>query len=257
MIISQAESQDARALRSPAGMHVAHEAASGQFQPTAPDVRHERILRIQGYSDLTRVRPVIRRTAEAMAAAARSLAQPSVAFQRVAVRSLDAGELVLQDGTALSCEAFARQFGGCTEVVPFVLTAGAALSARVVELAEAGDLLEAVLLETAGWLAIEDATRQFKTYLREASLARGQRITSRMGPGYSYRIGDRTCMWALEEQPKLFALLGGNELPVTLMQSCAMNPKMSRSGMYGIAPLPVTHSGGKRHGPESTEGSTA
>lgn len=259
MIVPQAKSPDICLSRSPGSADVAIWGALEQFHPSPPEVRYERILRIQGYSDLTRVRPVIRRTAEAMASTAQSLGEPAVAFRHVRVRSLDAGKLELQDGTTLQCEAFGRQLAGCTEVVPFVLTAGAAVSVRVVELVEAGDLLEGVLLETAGWLAIEDATRQFKSFLREASLGRGQRITSRMGPGYSYKMGNRTCMWALEEQPKLFGLLGEGELPVTLMQSCAMNPKMSRSGMYGIAPLLVTNSGsraGNRRVPESTEGST-
>jgi hypothetical protein len=118
-----------------------------------------------------------------------------------------------------------------------VLTAGAGLSEKVVDLVESGDLLEGVLLETAGWLAIEDATRQFRTHLREESLRRKHRITSRLGPGYSYKNGNAMCSWPLEEQPELFSLFGEAALPVSLMRSCAMQPKMSRSGMFGIAPV--------------------
>jgi hypothetical protein len=43
--------------------------------------------------------------------------------------------------------------------------------------------------------------------------------------------------WPLEEQPALFGLFGNAELPVSLMSSCAMSPKLSRSGLYGIRPL--------------------
>ena len=207
------------------------------FRPAAPAIHFERVLRIQGYSDLTRVRPVIRRAAEAMAAAAESLSRPEVASRHVPVRSIRDDMLELQDGTRLHCEAFRRQLGGCTEIVPFVLTAGVPISERVMELIEKGDLLEGVLLETAGWLCIEDATRQFKARLRESSLQRNRRITSRMGPGYSYKVANRMCTWPLEEQPALFGLFGAARLPVTLMKSCAMNPKMSRSGIYGIAHL--------------------
>jgi hypothetical protein len=112
------------------------------------------------------------------------------------------------------------------------------VGSRVVELADAGDLLEAVLLETAGWLCIEDATRQFRAHLRETSLRRERRITSRLGPGYSYKVGGEMCTWSLEEQATLFAMLGESlRLPVSLMPSCAMLPKLSRSGMYGVGAL--------------------
>ena len=207
------------------------------FRPAAPVIHFERILRIQGYSDLTRVRPMIRRAAEAMAATAASLSEPAVASRHVRVQAIQDDILELQGGVRLHCKAFGRQLGGCTQIVPFVLTAGAAIGERVMQLIESGELLEGVLLETAGWLCIEDATRQFKARLRERSMRRDRRITSRMGPGYSYKIANRMYMWPLEEQPMLFGLFGDAELPVTLMKSCAMSPKMSRSGIYGIAPL--------------------
>lgn len=208
------------------------------FTPQPPVIHFERILRIQGYSDLNRVRPMIRRAAEAMAATAASLSAPVAAHRSIAVQSLCDDVLALEGGSRLHCKAFGRQLKGCTQIVPFVLTVGVAIPRRVVELVEAGDLLEGVLLETAGWLAIEDATRQFKSHLREACLRRDCRITSRMGPGYSYKIANQMHMWPLEEQSTLFALFGDAELPVTLMKSCAMSPKMSRSGICGIAPLP-------------------
>jgi hypothetical protein len=217
------------------------------FRPSAPNVSGDRILRIQGYSDFTRVRPAIRRAADGMAALAGTMSTSCVAFRHVGIAANRLEGLELDGGHALHCRAFARALAGCTEVVPFVLTVGEPLCRQVMALADAGDLLEAVLLETAGWLCIEDATRQFKVGLREAASRRGLRITSRMGPGYSYRIDGGTCDWPLEEQALLFALLEGAErLPVSLMPSSAMQPKLSRSGLYGIAP--------PGHGPaEATE----
>ena len=207
-----------------------------RFVPAGPVVHPDRILRIQRYSDLTRVRPVIRRAAEEMASLASSLSAPSVAYTRVEIDALHDDHLEA-GGQRFHCRAFAVQLRECLEIVPFVLGVGDALSDRVVEMVEGGDLLEGLLLETAGWLAIEDATRQFKSHLREEMLARDRRITSRMGPGYSYRIADRMHMWPLEEQSALFELFTGAELPVRLMHSCAMTPKMSRSGLYGVAPV--------------------
>lgn len=228
-------------------------AAVERYAPGAPSIAFERILRIQGYSDLTRVRPVIRRAAEQMAALATRLSEPAVAYRHVAVHAINDSLLEVDGGERMHCKAFGRQLHGCTEIVPFVLTVGAAIPRHVIDLVEAGDLLEGLLLETAGWLAIEDATRQFKMRLRADTLARGMRMTSRMGPGYSYKIGGRMHEWPLEEHPALFALFGRAQLPVTLMASCAMSPKMSRSGLYGIAPAAQSTSSARASGRTVTE----
>jgi len=207
-----------------------------EFVPRPPVVDYRRILRIQGYSDLGRIRPVIVRATEEAARLAPQLCTPRVASRHVAITSLSGDTLDLAGDVRLHCAAFARVLAGCTEVIPFVLTLGPQLDAHVLGLTEADDLLGALLLETAAWLCVENATRQFTSHVRDTAATRGERITSRLGPGYSYRIGDSTCVWPLEEQAQLFALFPGAELPVTLMESGAMLPKMSRSGIIGIAP---------------------
>jgi hypothetical protein len=208
-------------------------------RPSVGAIRAERILRIQGYTDPGRVRPAIARAAQAMAELACAKSEPVVAYRDVPIVALEQGALELEGGVRMHCLAFERQLQGCSAVCVFVLTLGPAISDEVVRLTDAGDLLEAVLLETAGWLAIEEATRHFKSRVREQALVRGERITSRMGPGYSYKIGSRISAWRLEEQSELFRALGDGALPVRLLSSGAMTPKMSRSGLYGLAPLAI------------------
>lgn len=191
---------------------------------------------MQGYANPERVRPAIARAAAEMARIAEAKSSPSVAYRFHAIQAIHADGLELQRGARLRSAAFESRLFGCTQVVPFVLSCGEPLGQAVVDLAEAGDLMEAVLLEAAGWLCVEDATRQFKDALRRQVDERGGRITSRMGPGYGYRVGSRQVDWPLEDQRELFALLEGGPLPVTLMPSCAMFPKLSRSGLFGVAP---------------------
>ena len=62
----------------------------------------------------------------------------------------------------------------------------------------------------------------------------GLRPTQRMGPGYSYKVDGGLEMWSLEDQRQLFEVFEGVDLPVRLLESCAMLPKMSRSGLYGL-----------------------
>jgi cobalamin-dependent methionine synthase I len=57
-----------------------------------------------------------------------------------------------------------------------------------------------------------------------------------MGPGYSYKIEGQAVSWPLEQQAELFRLLRPEALGMTLLESCAMLPKISRSGIYGIVP---------------------
>lgn len=196
----------------------------------------ERILRMQGYADPQRVRPAIVRAAAEMARIAQDKSQPCAAYRFHEVRAIDAQGVALRQGARLRSAAFESRLAGCKQVVPFVLSCGEPLGQAVVDLAEAGDLMEAVLLEAAGWLCVEDATRQFKEALRRQVAERGGRITSRMGPGYAYRVGTFQVDWPLQDQPELFALLEGGPLPATLMPSCAMFPKLSRSGLFGVAP---------------------
>jgi len=51
----------------------------------------------------------------------------------------------------------------------------------------------------------------------------------------------------LLEQKPLFELFSDTKLPVRLMESCAMYPKKSRSGLYGLRPLSTPRSGSIAH----------
>ncbi len=199
------------------------------YDPPKPDILLEHVLRIQGYRDLTRVRDDVRAIATKMAARAGDLLAPTVVYRPVPVRACDGETLTLITGTRFSSAEFAGILGHCDRVIPFVLTLGNGLDQEVIGLLDSGDIVEALFLETAGWLAIEQASRSFARHLQQWALADGFRLTRRLGPGYKD--------WDLREQRSFFELFSDTELPVHLMESCAMIPKKSRSGLYGLAPL--------------------
>jgi hypothetical protein len=207
---------------------------------TAPAVDPARILRVHRYPDPDEVRPQIREAAHRAAGEVESLARPVAAYRRVVISACRDGTLTLAGGTSFYCPAFDRLLKGCTEVVAFVLTLGPKVDARVMELMEEFEPLDALFVEAAGWLAIEAATRDLGAHLR-AELSRERlAVSHRMGPGYSYRQDPRGAQdrvgWPLEQQAELFGLFGGDEIPVELLTSAAMKPKMSRSGLFGVAP---------------------
>ncbi len=200
----------------------------GTFSPRTIGIPVKPLLRLQGYRDLERVRPRIEAAAREMAQRAEGLLEAHVHYRCIGVRGCDDGVLVLETGAAFHSGVFSEVLRQCREVIAFVLTVGEGLDAETAARTEDGDMLGALFLETAGWLGVEKATREFSRHLKAQAAKRGLRLSRRMGPGY----GD----WPLEEQAGLFDLFAGDSLPVRLLDSCAMIPKMSRSGLYGLLP---------------------
>ena len=117
------------------------------------------------------------------------------------------------------------------------MTMGQGLDAAIKTSLDEDRLLNALFLEVAGWLAIEITTKKFSMHLKSLIDKNEMKLSPRLGPGYSYKIDDRSVMWPLEQQRVLFELFKYNEIGVTLLESCAMLPKISRSGLFGMLPV--------------------
>lgn len=207
----------------------AHGAAYGHFRTEVAELPVEPLLRMQGYRDPARIRPRVRDIATKAAHTAQTLAAPEAYYRRVGIRSCTPEMLELDGGVSFHSARFAKVFADCGEVVAFVLTLGPALDAETERMTAADEIVEALFLEMAGWLAVEQATKALALHVAEE--VRDERLgpTRRLGPGY--------VDWPLDEQAGLFALLEDAPLPVRLLDSCAMIPKKSRSGLYGLRPL--------------------
>lgn len=202
-----------------------------------PPVDPVRILRVHKYTDPEKVRPVIRKAAAAAAEAAAGLAQPQGKFVSDGIISIRGSRLTLSSGIEFTCPVFEEHLAGCTGFLGFVLTLGPALDNTVISLIhDRFEPLDALFLETAGWLTIEAASKHLAQHLKAHYGAQGWQLSLRMGPGYDYRApdGEGRVQWDLRQQRELFALFAGEALPVELMESCAMKPKMSRSGVFGM-----------------------
>jgi hypothetical protein len=198
------------------------------FSPQGITIPVEPILRMQGYRNMERVRADVRRIAETAAASAEGLLAPVAYYRRVSIVSCTEASLTLDPGLMFKSQEFGKVLSGCSEVVIFVLTLGEGVDDETLRLIEAEEIVEALFVETAGWYAIEKATRAFAEHLWSVARADGYRLTRRLGPGYFD--------WHLAEQRDFFALFDGIDLPVRLLESCAMLPKKSRSGLYGLEP---------------------
>lgn len=205
-------------------------ASCGRFVLAVVDIPLKQLLRIHGYRDMARVRPAINDAAREMISLAEAHMAPEVAYRRLPIAPGDGGVAVEGTDTVFHGAALAKVLAGCGEAIAFVLTAGAAIDRESAALVAAADILHALFLETAGWLVIEKATRAFAKHLSEGLGREGLSLTRRTGPGYAD--------WPLTEQRDLFDLFADVDIPVRLLESSAMVPKMSRSGLYGVAPSP-------------------
>ncbi len=197
-------------------------------------IDHAKILRLQGYRDLERVRPKIKNIATEAARETEALIKPKAFFRGLSVRCCKGGMLELEDGTAFQNPGFDRFLKDVQQVVVFILTMGHPLDQAVRAYIADDGLLNALFLETAGWLGIEGATKQFAKYLTTLARRQGLRLSPRLGPGYSYKLDGRSVIWPLEQQKTLFALFEGQLSDVEILESCVMLPKISRSGIFGL-----------------------
>lgn len=194
-----------------------------------PPVDPDRILRLQKYRNPERVTPVVRETARKMAALAESLVEPRGWMRRVPVSAVGPdGSVRMADGFEFQSRSLVRLLRGAAEAVLLVLTIGAALEQRADVMVRQEHLVEGLLLDTAGWVAIDGLLHYTRQRLGADARRRGFRLTGRMAPGF----GD----WALDQQRILFAALGEGDLSVRLTETCVMLPRKSVSGVYGLVP---------------------
>jgi hypothetical protein len=199
-----------------------------EFMPEPIRLKAAPILRFHGYRNLERVAPAIVEVAQAMVAIAEKLVDPRAVFVRRPIERVGGETLELEDGPTFHGRCFAKHLSSSRETVCFLVTMGSALDDRVTELADAGDLLEAVFLEAAGWLAIEGTLRAFRAHLGARLREERLRLSPRLAPGF--------LDWSLTEQLAFFSAFDDAPLPVSVNEYCVMSPKKSISGLFGLLP---------------------
>ena len=203
--------------------------ALDEFSPGQIRLRLEPILRFQRYRNLDEVAPAIREVAAEMASVAEELAEPRVVFRRRRVEKVYADGLRLEGGPTFSGQCLGTHLRAAREAICFLTTIGPVLDERVARMAAEDELLEALFLDTAGWLAIEETLRGFRAYLLSRLRAERLRVSPRLGPGY--------LDWPLTDQTSLFSVFAGTAVPVALSDECVMTPKKSVSGLFGLVEI--------------------
>ncbi len=201
----------------------------GEINLARPRVEARLILRLQGYRRLDAVAPIVVEAAGQMAALAETLVAPR-AWRWVG--RLDGvtpdGAVRLHGGPAFCSRALARRLATAESVVAVLLTVGPDLEHRAQEMLRDGHLVEGLLLDSAGWVAIDACLADLRRRLAAEAQEQGLGLGARMAPGF----GD----WGLEQQRGLFALFEGAGVTVRLTEAAVLVPLKSVTGLYGLIP---------------------
>jgi len=199
---------------------------------TRPRVDPSVILRLQKHRQRDRIPMMLSETVRKMAALAETLIEPRGWMRREPIRSACSSSCVLVGGgLEFHSKRLACMLRDATEAVLVILTVGPILEQYVQDLIERERLVEGLLLDVAGWVALNASLRDLRQRLRTEAKLRGLRLTGRMAPGFAD--------WPLEEQHLLFSAFAEGGLSEVLTESCMMLPRKSISGLYGL--VPVTH----------------
>lgn len=195
-------------------------------------VEPDLILRLQKYRRLEAVSPAVRDVARRMAALAETLLAPQGWVRQVGVDAVRSDGHVRVADIEFHSRGLARLMRDAVEAILIILTVGPALERRAQQLVGDEHLVEGLLLDTAGWVAIDALLKDLRGRLRAEARGRGLRLTARMAPGFDD--------WGLEQQRQLFAAFDRAPLSVRLTEACIMLPRKSVSGVYGLVPAGPT-----------------
>ncbi len=112
-----------------------------------------------------------------------------------------------------------------------VCTIGEKLERMVTQLADSGELVKAVVLDSAGSVAAEAVAGYMDDRIKEEAAGEGLKTSCRASPGYGN--------WDIGEQRAIFELLPAERIGVSLSESGMMIPRKSVSFAIDISKNPA------------------
>jgi hypothetical protein len=210
----------------------------GRRTPEAPEpiafgfvrVDPDLILRLQKYRRPDRVSPVVREAARRMASLAEALVEPRGWMRWVPVSAVGPqGQVRMAHDIEFCSPALARRLQDAVEAVLIALTIGPALEERAEQFVADQSPAEGLLLDTAGWVAIDAMLKDIRQRLGAEARVRGCRLTGRMAPGF--------IDWPLDQQRVLLSAFTVADLSIRLTETFVMLPRKSASAVYGLVPV--------------------
>lgn len=189
---------------------------------TPISIEAREVLRLQGFQgQLSQLKEETSRLLKSQIDLCYRLVQPRAVFRIFSSTISSEGKVRLDGSNEFSVGRATQEWTGLKYLAVAVCTIGVELEMEVSRLFNSGDFAAAVMLDSAGSVAVESMADRVNNMVYEQALSEKQTISCRISPGY----GD----WALEEQKNIFKLIPADKIGVTLTESCMMQPRKSVS----------------------------
>jgi hypothetical protein len=169
-----------------------------------------------------------------MLAEALSLAEPAAVWEIFPLEKHSPNSLSIAENLTIRNPAVLNLLSDSVQACLFAVTIGSAVSTRIMELAESGDLVSASFLDAiASALADETADKTEAVVRYEVHRGRPLKtdiFTRRFSPGYSG--------WELDVQPEILKLLDAGRLGIGMTPNFILTPEKSITAIMGVKQPP-------------------
>jgi hypothetical protein len=169
-----------------------------------------------------------------MLAEALALVEPAAVWEIFSLEQHPAGTISIAHSLTIQNPAVLNLLADSIQACLFAVTIGSAVSRRIMELTDSGDLVSASFLDAiASALADEAADKTEAAVRYEAHKGRPLKtdiFTRRFSPGYSG--------WELDVQPEILKLLDAGRLGMSTTANFILVPEKSITAIMGIRQPP-------------------
>jgi len=209
----------------------------------------ERVWCMAGYSDPSRVRPIMQKAFEQAWEIGPSLLEPAACYDTFPITGVTSYSVTIDGDVSFQSRDLAEHFREAREMTILIVTIGPRLEKQVEKLFEERNSGVGCILDLLGSAAVDKVAYRVRDLIQKDALAKGYRAMSRgycIGktcPAYTDCGGVVAYWWSpgygdmeTREQKKLFSLIDGNEIGVHLEESCMMTPRKSYACLIPIGP---------------------
>ena len=173
-----------------------------------------------------RILPALANEVAQAIAVGRELCSPRGLYRHLTVERVAIDGVSFAEGLSLEGKLLAHLFEGAEEAVFLVITVGPALEARVSQLFEQGDNVEAFILDAVGSASAMDLLTRVVSDIYQRAKDRGWMTGACLSPGHSY--------WDVTGHQSIFQVLPVEKIGLELLESAFMRPRKSQSAVVPV-----------------------
>jgi len=155
------------------------------------------------------------------------LAQPKATWQTYNYDSTTA-TIMAPTPLVLQSAKIINYLSQAVQIAVIALTIGPKLEQQVSDYFTLGEYTSGLLLDAAGTAAVEVAADQVCDFIKNQAASQGYLALPRFSPGYGG--------WDITVQPLILELANGEEINLTVTDSCMLLPRKSITAVIGFTP---------------------